>query len=462
MKYFSAFSGQGGFDLALNRCGHTCVGYSEIEYRWVTVFNKETQEEELVRRIAGLNAIRVYKKHFGTELRNYGDIREIRTKTLPEFDIFVGGFPCQSHSTAGKRGGLADPRGELFFEIPRILKDKRPGYFILENVGGLRSSDDGKAFPRILGSLAELGTYTIQWALVDSVHHGVPQNRERMFIVGSPRDEPRPEVFPLFGPATEGSGQVGSEVSYSIDANYAKGPSDYDLLEGHKRQTVVCGAFNKAAGNWAAGKEFANSVLDIAKALVIDDFNHSIREDGIVPAVRQTFGNSSPGNGAKILSMQGYFDNKKVVIRDRPGAIGSTNSDNRPLILGYSRDAQGKALNYHTKDKAGTVKAGAAGRSGNQSELVVSGTVTTAVGNRAGSSDEYLRACAKIGQASGIIRRFTPLEVERVMGYPDGWTEFGINEKGKTVKISDTRRYEMCGNAVVPSVVEAIARRLIL
>ena len=115
--------------------------------------------------------------------KNYGDASKINTADLPDFDLLVGGFPCQAFSIAGLRRGFEDTRGTLFFEIVRILADKRPRYFLLENVKGLLSHDSGKTFQTILGVLTNLG-YDTQWAVLNSKNFGVPQNRERVFFAG--------------------------------------------------------------------------------------------------------------------------------------------------------------------------------------------------------------------------------------------------------------------------------------
>lgn len=204
MKYFSLFSGIGGFELGIKQAyeilrtknkkqrvqgignkkrsssefhhlgpdGFTCVGYSEIDKY----------------------AIQIYEKHFNH--KNFGDIRKIKPRSLPDFDLLIGGFPCQSFSVAGKRKGFKDTRGTLFFEIARIIASKKPKLLLLENVKGLLSHDDGHTFGTILSSLDELG-YDVQWEVLNSKNFGVPQNRERVFIVGHLRKESRPEIFSL-------------------------------------------------------------------------------------------------------------------------------------------------------------------------------------------------------------------------------------------------------------------------
>jgi DNA (cytosine-5)-methyltransferase 1 len=205
MKYLSLFSGIGGFELGIQQAYdnlwdktrgtqsgkkreydegsefHTendrqfpiCIGYSEIDKY----------------------AIKIYEKHF-PDHKNFGDITKITADTLPDFDFLCGGFPCQSFSIAGKRKGFTDTRGTLFFDIARILKAKRPTRFLLENVKGLLSHDNGQTFSTIISTLTELG-YDLQWQVLNSKNFGVPQNRERVFIIGHLRGTPRPKIFPF-------------------------------------------------------------------------------------------------------------------------------------------------------------------------------------------------------------------------------------------------------------------------
>lgn len=140
-------------------------------------------------------AIQIYQKHFPKHF-NYGDITKINADELPNFDCLVGGFPCQSFSIAGQRKGFDDTRGTLFFDTLRILKAKHPRFFVLENVKGLLSHDGGRTFKVIISSLAKLG-YDLQWQVCNSANFNVPQNRERVFIVGHLRGTSRPEVFPF-------------------------------------------------------------------------------------------------------------------------------------------------------------------------------------------------------------------------------------------------------------------------
>jgi DNA (cytosine-5)-methyltransferase 1 len=179
MKYCSLFSGIGGFDLALDRLGHECVYANDFD------------------KYAG----QIYNSRFNRKI-DTRDIRLVKTDELPDFDLLVGGFPCQAFSIAGKRLGFEDTRGTLFFEIARIIKDKRPKYFLLENVKGLLNHNRGETFQTILATINELG-YESEWQILNSKNHGVPQNRERIFISGYIRGESRPKILPIKRTNTE-------------------------------------------------------------------------------------------------------------------------------------------------------------------------------------------------------------------------------------------------------------------
>lgn len=230
LKFFDMFAGAGGFRYALEKAGFECVGSCEI--------NKQARK--------------FYKLNFETKKEAYyADATAIDTSTMPNFDILVGGFPCQSFSIAGKRRGFADVRGTLFFDIARILEDRRPRYFLLENVKGLLNHDSGKTFATIIGVLSDIG-YRVEWALLNSKFFGVPQNRERIFIIGHIREECSRPIFPL---ALNGS----------------------ENFEPGKNLTEVC------------------------RPLIIDDYNGRIADE--MGTVTQQCGSPSARNGYKIIQL---------------------------------------------------------------------------------------------------------------------------------------------------------------
>jgi DNA (cytosine-5)-methyltransferase 1 len=161
--------------------------------------------------------VQIYKSRFPKH-KNYGDITTISPEALPEFDLLVGGFPCQSFSIAGLRRGFNDTRGTLFFEIARIIRHSKPRYLLLENVKGLLSHDEGKTFAAIISALDELG-YDCQWQVLNSKDFGLAQNRERVYIVGHLRGTARPEVFPI-GQGRAADHGIPRHVANTLTARY--------------------------------------------------------------------------------------------------------------------------------------------------------------------------------------------------------------------------------------------------
>ena len=181
MKFLDLFAGIGGFRIGMERAGHKCIGFCEIDK-----FARAS-----------------YKAMHNTENEiEYHDIKEVANeefrKLRGKVDVICGGFPCQAFSIAGKQLGLEDTRGTLFYEIARATKEIKPRYLLLENVKNFLSHDKGKTFTRILTTLDELG-YDAEWQVLNSKNFGVPQNRERVFIIGHLRGERTCKVFPIRG-----------------------------------------------------------------------------------------------------------------------------------------------------------------------------------------------------------------------------------------------------------------------
>src|SRR3990167_8881313 len=169
MKVFSLFSGVGGFELGMPK-NYKLIGFSEIDKY----------------------ASQVLKYRF-PKVKNYGDIKSIKWNEIPDFDLLTGGSPCQDFSIAGKRRGLKGSRSSLAWEFIRCLRTKKPRYFIWENVKGVLSSRSGWDFANILTAFSESG-YALWWQVLNAKDFGVPQNRERIFILGFREGSPQ-EVF---------------------------------------------------------------------------------------------------------------------------------------------------------------------------------------------------------------------------------------------------------------------------
>lgn len=158
-KFIDLFAGIGGFRLGFEKNGFECV------------FTSEKDE----------NCQQVYQNNFGD--KPFGDITLIEPKDIPDFDVLLGGFPCQPFSISGRKQGFKDTRGTLFFDICRIIEEKQPKMVVLENVKHIIHHDKGKTLKVILSSLEELG-YNVSHQILNARDFGLPQNRERIFIIG--------------------------------------------------------------------------------------------------------------------------------------------------------------------------------------------------------------------------------------------------------------------------------------
>lgn len=160
MNVVELFAGIGGFRIASDNLGLKTVWANEFEPL----------------------AASVYSQNFGSDVLRIGDINDLQHE-VPVHDLLTAGFPCQPFSSAGKKKGIKDPRGTLFQVIVNIIKNRKPKYFVLENVKRLLTMQDGYHFATILNYLGELG-YTIEWKLLNATDFGLPQNRERVIIIG--------------------------------------------------------------------------------------------------------------------------------------------------------------------------------------------------------------------------------------------------------------------------------------
>jgi DNA (cytosine-5)-methyltransferase 1 len=379
MKYLSLFSGIGGFEQGIEKAyeinnAHKQVG--EPDYK-DDISGLEGWSQSQLPTCIGFSeidkyAVQIYQQHYPTH-KNYGDITKVTAEELPDFDLIVGGFPCQSFSIAGKRGGFNDTRGTLFFEIARIIKAKRPRLLLLENVKGLLSHDEGRTFGVIISTLDELG-YDLQWQVLNSKDFGVPQNRERVFIVGHLRGTPRPEVFP-FGESIDNS---------SVPDKKDSGTSPPITTQG--------------------GKNCRGAFIQVGTLRTHKDGN-GFREvkSGLAPTIPARA--REDGSGQPVIKI--------------PEATK----------LGYAEASVGDSINLSVPNSA--TRRGRVGKG-------VAQTLDTGMQQHTLSSDMR-------------IRRLTPIECERLQGFPDNWTE----------GVSDTQRYKCLGNAVTVNVIQAIMEKLL-
>jgi len=218
MKYFSTFSGAGGFDLGIDG---QCVGFSEIDKY----------------------ASAVLKYHY-PETINYGDIKKINWSTVPDFDLLIGGSPCQDLSVAGKRKGLTGERSGLFAEFIRALQEKKPKYFIWENVKGALSSNQGWDFAEVQAEMEQAG-YSLWWQVLNAKDFGVPQNRERIFVIGTRGERGREILFERESSSEDSNSRI---VGGTITTRYSTSQWEGTYIETYGNGTRATGKVKQLIG----------------------------------------------------------------------------------------------------------------------------------------------------------------------------------------------------------------------
>jgi DNA (cytosine-5)-methyltransferase 1 len=348
LNHLDLFSGIGGFSLGLKRVFN-------IKHSYFSEIDKY--------------AIDVYKHNFknSTYVKS---VTDIRGRDLPRIDVITFGSPCQDFSMAGKRKGMGGERSSLISEAIRLIKECRPSFFIWENVKGTFSSNSGEDFWAIIQAFANIGGYRLEWQLLNTKWF-LPQNRERIYLVGCLGEGSGKQIFPI-----------------------TKNSKETNELQ--RQQANTCTLTTR----YEAG-----------------------------------------GNGSYIIERE-------------------LDAQEKTAIIGYTRDSRGKVIKRNLKQETNTLHS-ASGGGGNTDQYILKAVQignSETFGNYEREGDAFtLRASNPNGvRYNNKIRRLTPIECERLQGFPDNWTRNGI-ELGE---ISDTQRYKMCGNAVTVDVVEAVAKKI--
>ena len=274
-KFIDLFAGIGGIRLPFDKLGCNCVFSSEIDKY----------------------AIQTYKANFG-ETPN-GDITKIDEKTIPHFDILLAGFPCQAFSIAGRRKGFDDTRGTLFFEIQRILEYHKPQCFLLENVKGLINHNEGKTFKTIIDILENKLNYKVYYKVLNAKNFGMPQNRERVIIVGF-LDHNIEFKYPE---PTNIKTRVGDILEKNVDEKYTI--SDR-IWESHQRRKEK----NRAKGNG-----FGYCLFD-ENSEYTSTISARYYKDGSEILIKQNNKNPRKLTPREAARLQGFDDSFKLVCSD--------------------------------------------------------------------------------------------------------------------------------------------------
>jgi DNA (cytosine-5)-methyltransferase 1 len=413
MKFIDFFSGIGGFRLGMEMAGHKCVGHCEIDKF----------------------ADKSYRAmHDVKEGEWYAaDIRAVESGDLPEADCWCGGFPCQAFSIAGKRAGFEDMRGTLIFEIFRLAAERKPKILFLENVAGLLNHDGGRTFATILTGLWELG-YDVQWQVLNSKDFGVPQNRERVFIVGYFRGTSAREIFPIIG-------SNGETLKQLIGGS--QGNRVYDTGGASVTLSSQGGGQGAKTGLYLIGKDGKEKKKEYASCL--------------------TGGGHSGGNHSDMDLLVEYE------IRDTknewPGAKPKWNKDVCPTLLASHHKEPMVVRPVLTPDRLEKRQNGRRMKEPGEEMFTLTAQDRHGVMLTEPDMDEFAKFMTSepnpskqlidyINKNNARIRRLIPIECFRLQGFPDEYFDRAA------VVNSDSQLYKQAGNSVTVNVIYEVARRM--
>ena len=409
-------------------------------------------------------AAAIYRKNFGDKELVEGDIHKIKTDDIPDHDMLVGGFPCQPFSLAGKREGFEDCRGTLFFEIARILKTKRPPLFLLENVDGLRSHNNGDTFETIIRTLDELG-YFVEWKVLNSKYFGVPQNRERVFFIGHLRERGGPQIYPIPGAdeeVIEEGSAGGSDPRTDLSDSDSVGKSANWVSRGFElRKDDVSNAVRGAGGGASKPHIVISNTVRSGGRGSLDRHTWDVVQVGALNGTSQAGRVYSPDGLSPTIRTPSGGDCQPIVVQpcltpNRPDKRQNGRrfkDDGEPMFTLTGQDIHGVMI-------ANTVRA--EHHNSDNAPMTV--------------------------QDDGLIRRLTPKECGRLQGFPDNWAKIGVSNKNlsgedcaKQIKanlktkilrtihvlnwdeylIADQQQYKVFGNAVTVNVIQELGELIL-
>jgi DNA (cytosine-5)-methyltransferase 1 len=414
------FSGIGGFHLGFEKAGYKVTSYfSEIDK----------------------HAVAVYKNKFKNS--NYvGSVTDVRGADLPKIDLITFGSPCQDFSLAGKRKGMEGDRSSLILEAIRLIGECRPRVFIWENVKGTFSSNSGEDFSAIIQAFANIGGYRLEWQLLNTSWF-LPQNRERIYLVGY-SSEPKRDwrgVFPI---------EVESGADYQLSGQQAN------------TNTILQRYGNDAQGSYIIERKLNAQVIQVGTRLDSNGGTQPYQQDrvydadGIVPALNK--GKSDLILRVKSATSAGY---EQAVLGDSIN-ISQPNSKTRRGRVGKQ-----KAQTLETSCNQAVVQPNYSSKSLNETierNILTEGEPKALDLYNRQARDESPTLTEPHHNSLRLfdgyrIRRLTPIECERLQGFPDDHTAYG-NYDGEVKSMSNNQRYKQCGNAVTVDVVEAIAIKI--
>lgn len=390
MKICSLFSGIGGIE----------TGFLKVFKNAEIVFSSEIDKKTSA----------AYELKF--QHQPFGDITKINAKDIPDHDILVGGFPCQSFSVAGKRLGFEEARGTLFFDVARIIKEKKPKLFVLENVKGLLSHDQGKTFTTIISILSDLG-YLIDFEILNSKFFNVPQNRERIVIIGLKKNK-------------NNKNKQWNSIS------------PYKKINEIKKYLISDFNINTFNFEFPEQKEVNKCLLDILEDNVDKKYTLPIKyTEALIQNINDKIKKNISLNESNVIQMDkcnwNDLDRQRRLYTITGIAPTLLARQDSPKIIVVGK------LNMKAGEQIKTV----------YSEEGLSPTIDTAQGG-------HRQVKILIHENNDFyIRKITPLEALRVQGFEDSFYHLL-----RANKYSDTQIYKMAGNAVTVNVFASIAQQI--
>jgi DNA (cytosine-5)-methyltransferase 1 len=410
------FSGIGGFHLGFERAGYE-----------VTSFFSEVDK----------HAIAVYKHQFPNSTY-VGSVTDVRGGDLPNIDLITFGSPCQDFSLAGKRKGMEGQRSSLILEAIRLIGECRPSVFVWENVKGTFSSNDGADFWAIIQAFTDIGGYRLEWQLLNTSWF-LPQNRERIYLVGYSTNPSGRGVFPIGEDGSTTASNEIKQIGTRRDSNGGQQP--YQQHRVYDSEGIVP-ALNQGKSDLIVLDKRGNEKKGTNASTLVAGY-YKLPSDGDYLKVK-----SATSDGYEQAEVGDSINLSNPNSETRRGRVGKqkaqtleTSCNQAVVQPNHKYEAANELVRRNTLTE-GEVK-------GldfyNQSARDVIPTLTDPKHNSQGLFDGYR------------IRRLTPIECERLQGFPDQHTAYG-NYDGEVKPMSNTQRYKQCGNAVTVDVVAAVAK----
>ncbi|EGO5090897.1 DNA (cytosine-5-)-methyltransferase [Enterococcus faecalis] len=413
MKFLDLFAGIGGFRLGMESAGHECIGFCEID------------------KFARTSYKAIHDTTGEVEMHDITTISDEFIRGIGSVDVICGGFPCQAFSIAGKRKGFEDTRGTLFFEIARFASILRPRYLFLENVKGLLNHEGGATFETILRALDELG-YDVEWQVLNSKDY-VPQNRERVFIIGHLRGERTRKVFPL---ERKNGTTAKNNIKPINNSKKTRELLNFDSTNRFYDVNGISPCLNTMQGG---DREQKIAVVGNVNPSGSGMNGQVYSSDGLAPTLT-----TNKGEGAKIAI--------PVLTPDRVEKRQNGRrfkDDGEEMFTLTAQDRHGIMVKEATSKGYAEALPGDSVNISHPNSNTRRGRVGKGIANTLLTGEEQA-----VVTNNFRIRKLTPRECWRLQGFPD-WAF----DKAKEVN-SDSQLYKQAGNSVTVPVIADIASRL--